>query len=57
MKNFSKIDSPGGVAAVPFEMRRLEKVNIISFVLIENHRNAAEDIILCKNYVSGIKSD
>ena len=27
-QNFSKIDSPGGVAAVVFEMRRLEKLNI-----------------------------
>ena len=27
-QNFSKIDSPGGVAAVVFEMRHLEKLNI-----------------------------
>ena len=28
-QNFSKIDSPGGAAAVVFEMRRLKKLNII----------------------------
>ena len=28
LENFSKIDSPGGVSAVVFEMRCLEKLNI-----------------------------
>ena len=30
-QNFSKIDSPGGVAAVVFEMRRQEKLNLRNF--------------------------
>ena len=31
-QNFSEIDSPGVVAAVVFEMRRLEKLKIRSFL-------------------------
>ena len=57
-QNFSKIDSPGKVAAVVFEMRCLEKLNIRIFVSLQSHGNTEGGYkFVPEKMFSGIKSD
>ena len=59
-QNFSKIDSPGGLPTVVFEMRRLKKLNILVFVFCfktMGMRGGGGYNFLPEKMFSGIKSD
>ena len=47
-QNFSKIDLPGGFAAVVFEMRRLEKLNLRIFCFTSKPWKCRGGIHLCQ---------